>query len=694
MSDLEILMLDLKSYDELRLMELVYDIEDFAQSLWIPGASGPVLSFIGMDPREDYVETIKSFQKKIQALEKQQQKSTGSKPDQGGDSSPDATSSSDPASPSAAGGYTPEASLVGIDEPKMMLLDLLKKPASGDQDGGQDAVQRPKVICIVGCPGVGKTAPARAVYDHHAAGASRDFDCVAWVEASGCNNRTALLGKILQEVQADLASRASAIQRLWGILQDMNSSLAEGDGIASSQDLQGILAGKRYLVFLDDVQQANMWKDIVRDFPENAKSSMLIVTTSIHSVADVYSSGSYVYTMQCLPQDKSEDLFWRKVYGYQNKPGRALCNGSESIIRKCDGLPLALISVAGHLSIKANKLDCADCVNVGEELGSHYLAGIKAEEEFRNLRRALGRCYEGLPGYDHKAFMLSLSIFPRNHPIKIKSLVRRLIAEGLIAGDDKGYMNESIKFINWGRECLAQLIDRCIVDPVRICSWSKDVKSCQVNGGIMLEFIIYTSQSTNLVTLIREEEVVRNNKGRIRRLSVQSSAEEKFQEVVRNIGLSDIRSLTILSGNLSFPSRKNSLSDAIRSLTIIPSEERSELFDIQNCKFLRLLDLEGCRGLDEELFAGICKLVYLKYLSLRNTDFVLPEMSDNTRKFLKDKSELHTVAGLVVDPAKGYEIILEARKLKKVKVWCRDITQMQMVEEIRRSITHITRLSE
>jgi Leucine-rich repeat (LRR) protein len=114
----------------------------------------------------------------------------------------------------------------------------------------------------------------------------------------------------------------------------------------------------------------------------------------------------------------------------------------------------------------------------------------------------------------------------------------------------------------------------------------------------MLEFIIHKSQSTNMVILIREKDVLRNTKGgRIRRLSVQSSTKDKVDEVARN----------------------NMLSDTVRSLTIIPSSKRDDLFGMKDCKFLRLLDLEGCQGLDK-LLDGIYALHYLKYLILRNTD--------------------------------------------------------------------------
>jgi hypothetical protein len=77
----------------------------------------------------------------------------------------------------------------------------------------------------------------------------------------------------------------------------------------------------RCLVFIDDMQQANVWKDIVDDAcPKNGSTSRIVVTTSVHSIATICNFGSYVYNMQCLSDDDLKSLFWRKDYGPQRKP--------------------------------------------------------------------------------------------------------------------------------------------------------------------------------------------------------------------------------------------------------------------------------------------------------------------------------------------------------------------------------------
>jgi disease resistance protein RPM1 len=103
----------------------------------------------------------------------------------------------------------------------MKFLELLE-PAEGEEAG-----QLLKVISIVGCPGVGKTALARAVYDHLGEeGCTMDFDCVAWVVASGCHNKMALLGEVLNAVR-DKADCAASSADLHALLADKRWSLTD-----------------------------------------------------------------------------------------------------------------------------------------------------------------------------------------------------------------------------------------------------------------------------------------------------------------------------------------------------------------------------------------------------------------------------------------------------------------------------------
>ena len=176
--------------------------------------------------------------------------------------------------------------------------------------------------------------------------------------------------------------------------------------------------------------KVKVWKDTVDACPKLGSKSRIVVTTSVLSVATACSSGSYVYRMGYLSDGDSKSLFWRKVYGCQKEPPYSLVTDSESIFSKCGGLPLALPTVAKHLYLKGNDLNSRHFEDVGQNLGKHFLLSNNnaAMSVFKGMRRVLRQCYDNLPDYDHRFFLLYLSIFPRGHQIKRKSLVRRLKA--------------------------------------------------------------------------------------------------------------------------------------------------------------------------------------------------------------------------------------------------------------------------
>lgn len=183
-----------------QLQELAYDVEDFVERLWDPAAYGRLLLVAtGLDPRLEQLRSINQFKETLSSIAadlKQTTESNSKREDK--DQQADAAMSSDH---DEEEGADDEEGLEAMDGPKSKIVELLE-PSPGEG-------QQLRVISIVGCRGVGKTALARAVYHKYSSSSDHEFDCVAWVTAaSGCNNKKALLDKILHKVRADLASRA------------------------------------------------------------------------------------------------------------------------------------------------------------------------------------------------------------------------------------------------------------------------------------------------------------------------------------------------------------------------------------------------------------------------------------------------------------------------------------------------------
>ncbi|KAF7076481.1 hypothetical protein CFC21_081119 [Triticum aestivum] len=679
---------------EMQNLELVYDIEDFIDHLRVPGKiAGGVLSAAGADPRHGLIEKINIFREDLKSVIKRESE----QPKKISESTQESQSG---ASPSSC--YTPEKDLVGFPETKDDFLKRLCSPSDEEL----------RVISIVGCSGLGKTALARAVYEDHT---SSSFQCKAWVVMPEYKYGKDLSITIVQNLRKTVED---ILQR---ILQQVRSSLDvredrsvpsasngtdPASGASTAEALRSLLMKKRYLVCIDDVQQKEVWDEIEAVLPENYMGSRILVTTNVHSIAKACSSGSYVYRMQYLDRPNSEKLLWSKALRPSQEPSNAVAHSSESILVKCDGLPLALASVGKYLK-GAEQLE-SKCEHVGRTLGD-FLAGDGTYFYFAEIRRALFRCYDNLQDYSHKNCLLYASMFPRGHPINIESLARRLVAEELVDKDVDRGIAEALGFTS---RCLEELINQSMIERERVLV-DKDVQRYKLQS-IILEFSMEMSLSKNFFSLIDEHWTIRNKGGRVRRLvTVQSrsSTEDGSSGVPSDIDLSTVRSLTILKRNLV---------------------KRAPGY-FKDCNVLRMVDLEGCTGLDNGVVDDICGLVLLNYLGLRRTDvdklpkdvgnlkhlqtldiretrvqslamevimlpglaylfgkFELQKLTDGgvkfrLVKFLSRESKLHTLSGALMNGARSHDVLLvieHARMLKNVKLWCKNTQDGQAPNQL------------
>lgn len=83
---------------------------------------------------------------------------------------------------------------------------------------------------------------------------------------------------------------------------------------------------------------------------ENNNGSRVITTTRIFEVA---SSADDVYTMRSLSPENSKRLLCKRIFsGEDNSDGVELAEVRDKLLKKCDGLPLAVLTIAGALAGK------------------------------------------------------------------------------------------------------------------------------------------------------------------------------------------------------------------------------------------------------------------------------------------------------------------------------------------------------
>uniref|UniRef100_A0A0E0JGW4 Uncharacterized protein n=2 Tax=Oryza punctata TaxID=4537 RepID=A0A0E0JGW4_ORYPU len=495
------------------------------------------------------------------------------------------------------------------------ILKLLEHKDDNRVDDGDDLARR-KVVAIVGFGGLGKTTLAAMVYKSPAV---QGIQHRAFVTVTRNCNLRAMLESLLEQLFAPARGPSCSRKEIMAMEED---EILKG---IETKDIPQLLAhcsthlsDKRYFIVVDDVWSLEDWASLKPAFPDNDKHSRIIITTRNRQVAESCCSlpGDRVHFMDVLPNDQSRKLFFKTVFQKEYCPSeyRSLEGISGDILAKCGGLPLAIVNVGGMLAQAENKTP-VEWTKVCERLGS----GVSSSAAVRRMRRILSLSYHDLP-YHLRACFLYLSVFREGYEIKRGPLVRRWAAEGFVGGGREWTPEEAAgKYID-------EFVGRSIVTPTRVAT-NGVVRCCKVHD-IMLEVMTAKCVEENFISLLgsmascgRQQHNAGHDK--IRRLSVhgahmpqgQQSGDgggdrDPFMFRRRRRKKGEDQENALLSVDLS----------SARSLLMLRCIEKPiPAISFKRLKLLRVLDLEGCRWLNNHDLDDICKLSLLRYLSLRDT---------------------------------------------------------------------------
>ncbi|CAD6221624.1 unnamed protein product [Miscanthus lutarioriparius] len=366
-----------------------------------------------------------------------------------------------------------EAQLVGFDEPKKKLLEMVQEVRAND---GQA-----RVISVVGMGGLGKTTLARKIYESKE-DIANSFSCCAWITVSQSFVKTELLQNMTRQLLGEESLKNCLIE-------------LEGKGLQIN-DLASYLTrelkDRRYFVVLDDLWSIEAWNWIHGiAFPStNNKGSRIIVTTRDADIANGCTSGeSFVYHLKPLEVDDAIQLLLRKARKHHKdlENNKNLRDTVTHLVEKCGCLPLAILTVGGILASK--KI---------EEWGKFYNqlhSELENNPSLEPVRRIVTLSYSHLPSHLKPCF-LYLSIFPEDFEIKRRRLVDRWIAEGLVTARGRVTVEEV------GESYFQQLISRSMILPARV-NFEGVVKSCRVHD-IVRDTIISISREENFVYLTED----------------------------------------------------------------------------------------------------------------------------------------------------------------------------------------------
>ncbi|KAL2466062.1 putative disease resistance protein [Abeliophyllum distichum] len=182
-------------------------------------------------------------------------------------------------------------------------------------------------ISISGMPGLGKTTLANKVYNNPSV--VRHFYERASCVVSQTYNKKRILIDIL-----------SSIKKFEG------EKFVNKDVESLEEDLYKSLKGRRYLIFMDDIWDIEVWNDLKKYFPDDRIGSRILFTTRNKEVRFV---GSPI-ELPLLSEDECWELLRRKVFKDKKKCHPKLLKIGKKIAANCDGLPLAVVVIAGVLA--------------------------------------------------------------------------------------------------------------------------------------------------------------------------------------------------------------------------------------------------------------------------------------------------------------------------------------------------------
>ncbi|VAI02986.1 disease resistance protein RGA5 isoform X4 [Triticum aestivum] len=439
--------------------------------------------------------------------------------------------------------------LVGVDDLKIKLTKWLT----------EDADQQLKVMCIDGPAGVGKTTLAKQLYRE----LGEQFDCWAFVRASRMSDTKRLLGDILSQVQrCRLPSYSCEVQNL-------------------IDNLMKYLQDKRYFIVIDDLWETTTWDIVKSAFPDGKNYSRIITTAETDSVALEccgYQSDN-ILKMKPLGSHASAELFFSIVFGSEHRCPDQLKEVSDRIIRKCGGLPLATICIAGLL---ASQMDNSELWHHLQKCLCSKLSTSPTLEEM--LKEVLNLSYSSLPYY-LKTCLLYLTMYPEGYTMWKVDLLKQWISEGFITAKEEKEVEEMADSYFY------ELVNRGMIQPEQI-NHNDEVYSCTMHHTVR-DLIMYKSKEEDFITSIDYSKAITGNSNMVRRLSLHFSS-AKYATKPSGVILSQSRSLFFFG-----------------LLRCLPSDVEFKL--------LRVLTLEfwgNQYGHTSLNLTRICSLVHLRYLKI------------------------------------------------------------------------------
>ncbi|KHN28421.1 Disease resistance protein RPM1 [Glycine soja] len=252
---------------------------------------------------------------------------------------------------------------------------------------------------------------------------------------------------------------------------------------------------------------------------------------------------------------------------------------SLEIVRKCKGLPLAIVAIGGLLSQKD------ESAPEWGQFSRDLSLDLERNSELNSITKILGLSYDDLP-INLRSCLLYFGMYPEDYEVQSDRLIRQWIAEGFVKHETGKTLEEV------AHQYLSGLVRRSLVQVSSFRIGGK-VRRCRVHD-LIHDMILRKVKDTGFCQYIDWPDQSVSSKI-VRRLTIAT------HDFSGSIGSSPIRSILIMTG------KDEKLSQDL--VNKFPT----------NYMLLKVLDFEGSRLRLRYVPENLGNLCHLKYLSFRYT---------------------------------------------------------------------------
>ncbi|XP_066334123.1 putative disease resistance protein RGA3 [Miscanthus floridulus] len=288
---------------------------------------------------------------------------------------------------------------------------------------------------ITGAGGIGKTTLARMVFNDDKV--EQSFDERIWLS----------INKEVDQLS---------------VLRSVIAALCGGGAVGDSRALlecalKQAMRQKKLLVVMDDVWSEDVWSGLLSAPLADAAApgSRVLVTTRNDEVARKMKA-RYVHRVGKLEGDDAWVLLKKQVVSDEIDEVEVdglLKDIGMKIVEKCEGLPLAIKVLGGHLFHISKTRDA------WARVCDHFAWSISGIDD--DINKAVYLSYEELPS-DLKQCFEYCSLFPNNEPIRCEGIVNLWISEGYVNNKTTAL---SELFEDVGLKHYRELVSRNLLEP-------------------------------------------------------------------------------------------------------------------------------------------------------------------------------------------------------------------------------------